>query len=94
MSGGSMDYLSHKLENVYFKTDTALRRTFRVHLQHVADALHAIEWNDDGDGAPNEDELIRKCLPEWFELSEAMKRAVVARDELNEAILRAQGWPG
>jgi hypothetical protein len=68
MSGGSMDYLYSKIEYAEFKTDTVLRRAMRQHLWKVAAALKAIEWNDSGDGANNEDELIRACLPEGAEL--------------------------
>jgi hypothetical protein len=69
MSGGSMDYLYSKIEYAEFKTDTILRRAMRQHLWKVAAALKAIEWNDSGDGADGEDELIRACLPEGAELT-------------------------
>jgi hypothetical protein len=34
----------------------------RRHLNLVAKALRAIEWNDSGDGDDREDEAIRACL--------------------------------
>lgn len=64
MSGGSMDRLYLKIEDAEFKpeNDTPLRTAFRVHLAKVAATLKAIEWNDSGDGDPDEDALIRACL--------------------------------
>ena len=62
MSGGSMDYLCYKVEEAFFLHGTLERKAFRKHLQLVAEALKAIEWNDSGDGADNEEELIRRCL--------------------------------
>lgn len=62
MSGGSMDYLCHLVGDARFKENTALRKLFKEHLNDVAEALHAIEWNDSGDGEDCEDELIKKCL--------------------------------
>ena len=62
MSGGSMDYLCYKVDEVLFPLGTPERKAFIKHLRLVAKALKAIEWNDSGDGANNEEELIRKCL--------------------------------
>jgi hypothetical protein len=42
--------------------DTELRKKFRSHLRRVSEAMRAIEWNDSGDGASNEADLIRACL--------------------------------
>lgn len=73
MSGGSMDHLYRRvLEAVDndsdeygergFLKNTGLRKLFATHLRNVAAALKAIEWNDSGDGADDEDMLIVKCL--------------------------------
>jgi hypothetical protein len=62
MSGGSMNYLYAAVEGATFTEDTILRKAFRVHLIKVSEALRAIEWNDSGDGADNEDFLIAKAL--------------------------------
>ena len=63
MSGGSMNYLYSKIEyDAVFNTYTPERKAFRKHLVKVAAALRAIEWNDSGDGASDEEELIRACL--------------------------------
>lgn len=42
--------------------DYALRQKFKEHLVKIAQAMRAIEWNDSGDGAPKERELIEDCL--------------------------------
>ncbi len=43
-------------------TTGELRRAFCAHLVLVAAAMRAIEWNDSGDGAPDEGTLLRQCL--------------------------------
>lgn len=82
MSGGSMDYLYHKVEGAGFKENTTLRRAFRAHLSLVARALKAIEWNDSGDGDDGEDTAIRACLGAGVELEQA-------RADLEKAIAEA-----
>ena len=62
MSGGSMDYLCYKIEEASFSLGTPARRAFKKHLHLISKALKAIEWNDSGDGADDEEELIQKCL--------------------------------
>lgn len=37
-------------------------RTLAAQLELAAAALRAIEWNDSGDGAKDEDALIRACI--------------------------------
>ena len=76
MSGGSMGYLSEQVESAKFKEDTTLRRAFRKHLLKVAEAMHAIEWNDSQDGFTGEDELIRACLQPRDELEQARADAI------------------
>lgn len=69
MSGGSMDYLSVKVEEAHFHETTIERKAFRDHLKKVAKALHAIEWNDSGDGADDID-IFEACEPRndgWIE---------------------------
>lgn len=44
--------------------DYALRARFKEHLVKVSEAMRAIEWNDSSDGAPREQELIKRCLGE------------------------------
>lgn len=80
MSGGSMDYLFIKVEFADFEENNALRKQFREHLNNVAKALRAIEWNDSGDGASNEEELILKCIEsdKYRKAYERLKEACVA----------------
>ena len=89
MSGGSMDYLHEQVSVAQFSENTTLRRAMRKHLGKVAAALHAIEWNDSGDGDPDEDELIRACLQPTDELAQAREDAAKAKADLEKAIATA-----
>jgi hypothetical protein len=67
MSGGEYDYAYRKVE--YFLEafpdegpNPSLRAEFRKHLRVVAEAMRAIEFNDSGDGAPEEVRTIRQAL--------------------------------
>lgn len=82
MSGGSMDYLYFKVESAEFRPTTPARRAFRKHLQDVAKALRAIEWNDSGDGDASEDEAIAKCIGPTARLEQAIDDAKLAKEEL------------
>jgi hypothetical protein len=63
MSGGSMEYIYLRLEQVTFEQNTPLRKQFAAHLKLVAKALHDIEWVDSADYAlGDEEEAIRSCL--------------------------------
>lgn len=71
MSGGSYDYAYRHVEDMADSlraegscgaAPAALRELFREHLRHVAEAMHAIEWNDSCDGDSREEELIIRCL--------------------------------
>lgn len=62
VSGGSMDYLYAKVEGATFRLNTPERRALYKHLQRLSKALRAIEWNDSGDGDPDERELILQVL--------------------------------
>ncbi len=89
-----MDYLSYSIEEARFLENTVLRRAMRKHLLKVAAALHAIEWNDSGDGAPDEDELIRACLQPTDELRQAREDAIKAKEDLERAIAMADDMFG
>lgn len=88
MSGGSMDYLSCKVEEANFYETTPERKAFKKHLKKVAEALHRIEWNDSGDGADNEAGSIRACLDKTAVLSVAIEQAKEAAKELNAELER------
>lgn len=88
MSGGTMEYLYSKIADAKFIVNSPLRRAFYNHLQLVSEACRAIEWNDSGDGADNEDDAIRLCLREDASLKEAIEMARDAKKALeNEMAL-------
>lgn len=70
MSGGRYDYLYRQVRDMADQIATddpsargLLREAFRLHLELVADAMHAIEWVDSGDwGAGDEVKAIEACL--------------------------------
>lgn len=72
MSGGEYDYAFDHVEDFIRQLNlngdscgyasVELRARFRALLRCVADAMHAIEWNDSGDGAPDEQAKILACL--------------------------------
>lgn len=89
-----MNYLYLAVTEAPFKEDTILRKAFRVHLLKVSEAMRAIEWNDSGDGADNEDFLIAKAIgctqlkesiqAQIEESDEEMSRLLALRDFLKE----------
>lgn len=92
MSGGSMDYLYSKIDDVEFRCDTALRRAFRIHLKNVSKALHDIEWVDSCDYGPgDENEAIRVCLAPGAEIAQLLAEAKAAVGSLAAAIALAEG---
>ena len=75
MSGGSMDYLCYKVENVatdLIESKSIERVAFGQHLLLVSEALHDIEWADSGDTAAGSE----IC---------AIKKVVLREDLLNIA---------
>ena len=91
MSGGSMDYLGYKVKDATFREDTPERRALRKHLNKLSKALIAIEWNDSGDGADNESELIREALGDTAILEAAVQHAREAHKELGAELARVEG---
>lgn len=90
MSGGSHDYAYRHVAN--FSTGgTPLRNAFKAHLEKVAAAMKAIEWNDSGDGDDREDAMIRACISPDAEILAATKLAETALENLTEALRRATG---
>ena len=89
MSGGSMNYLYERVRDAHFDHEnTVLRRAFRAHLEKVADALKAIEWEDSCDGA-DEDSAIRACLAPGDALKAAVSMALEVKESLGTEITRA-----
>ncbi len=70
MSGGSMDYLCFKVEEVAYilaNEKSPTRRAFGAHLKKVAHALHEIEWVDSGDkGSPDDINAIRDVFEDDY----------------------------
>jgi hypothetical protein len=66
MSGGSMDYLYQRVEDVadeLQRSPNPRRAIFGHHLALVAKALHDIEWVDSGDSSPGyEHDAIELCV--------------------------------
>jgi phage shock protein A len=92
MSGGSMNYLYRRVEeDATFIEQTPERRAFRKHLKKIAEALRAIEWNDSGDGASNEEGLIRACLSTTATLETATEAAREALTALRDEVARVEG---
>ena len=89
MSGGSMDYLCVKVEEASFTLDTPERKAFKAHLSKVAKALHAIEWNDSGDGDSSEHNAIMSCITKTEVLEQAIKEGERVRDEINKLLRKA-----
>ncbi len=85
-----MDYLYSRVEDAHFHENTSLRRAFREHLNLVAKALRAIEWNDSLDGDDREGDAIRACLGPHAELAQLVREAKVARDALTAELDRAE----
>lgn len=86
MSGGSMNYLSYKLEDAEFYENTPERRAFRKHLNLVAAALHEIEWVDSGDTEPGkaDKQAIMKCISKQDILSHLQAEAKELVQQLKE----------
>ena len=72
MSGGHYDYMYLKVAQLaddielgtgeHSEAPPELRARFKTHLHKVARALKAIEYNDSGDGDPEEVDLLTEIL--------------------------------
>lgn len=90
MSGGSMDHLYSRVLSAQFSETTNRRKAFRKHLNLIAQCLRAIEWNDSGDGASDEDALIDLVITPQRKLEQAIEDAEAMRNELSYAIQEAK----
>jgi hypothetical protein len=94
MSGGSMSYFSFRLEEVanQFQLHSFRRRALRKLILKLAKALKAVEWNDSGDGDPQEDQLIDEVLGgPVAEIEEALLSLAQARTETYDLMRRLKG---
>ncbi len=71
MSGGSYDYAFNKVndfadaldvDGACYPAPPGMRAAFKEHCRLVAQAMRACEWNDSGDGDPEETEFIKAVL--------------------------------
>lgn len=89
MSGGSMDYLYLRIQDVTFDTYSPERKALRKHLMLVAKALRSIEWNDSGDGDDKEISNIMACVSHADVLQAAIDAAIEAQKELSRVLADA-----
>ena len=92
MSGGSMDYLYCKVQDASFRENTTERKALRLHLNKLAKALQAVEWNDSADGADNESELIREAIGDQIILEASIQAAKEAYKDLGDQLAREGSW--
>ena len=90
MSGGSMDYLYCKVQDASFREHTPERKALRLHLNKLAKALQAVEWDDSGDGADNEAELIREAIGDRDILEASIQAAKEAHKDLGDQLARVE----
>ncbi len=85
MSGGAYDYAYSRIEaaadRLEARAHTPLRRAFVTHLRLVARAMHAVEWQDSGDGADDEAAMRAVISPAM----EAAEMAAVLRQAIADA---------
>ena len=91
MSGGSLDYVYGHVrdaaEFVFSMAMCAEHRAFATHLRLVAEALHDFEWVMSGDTRHGEElPAIRKVVSKADVLDEAVKHALMVRDELTRVL--------
>jgi len=83
MSGGSLDYIYHKVEDVAQtlsdNKNTPLQRAFGEHLFKIAKALHDVEWVISGDYGNGDDE---KAIKEVLTNSNEKAFAILQTDAL------------
>lgn len=92
MSGGSWNYVYHTFRD----TGERLRKDHNVKraalgrlVLAISKAMRAIEWNDSGDGADDEDQLIDACIAPIDVENEITKRIADLRACLDDLEKRA-----
>ena len=91
MSGGSMSYLYSSVQDASFQENTPERKALRLHMNKLAKALQAVEWNDSADGADNESELIREAIGDQIILEVSIQAAKEAHKDLGDQLARVEG---
>ena len=87
-----MDYLYCKVQDASFRENTTERKALRLHLNKLAKALQAVEWNDSADGADNESELIREAIGDQIILETSIQAAKEAYKDLGDQLAREGSW--
>lgn len=96
MSGGSLNYVYHQVEDaardIAVRAQTPLHRAFAAHMMKVSKALYDIEWLFSGDYGPGQEvEAIRAVVTPAAVLETATENARAALSELQDAIKQAEG---
>lgn len=86
-----MDYLYSRVQDADFRENTLERKALRTHMHKLALALKAVEWNDSGDGADNEAELIREAIGDRDILEASIQAAKEAHKDLGDQLARVEG---
>lgn len=93
MSGGSYEYAYRHVfefrDLLLHRAKTPERRAFLAHLELVAEAMKAIEWEDSGDGADDCAAILR-CISVGALLESELSRAEEAAKVLDIVIARAR----
>ena len=85
-----MSYLYSSVQDASFQEHTPERKALRLHLNKLAKALQAVEWNDSGDGADNESELIREAIGDQIILEVSIQAAKEAHKDLGDQLARVE----
>ncbi len=91
MSGGSLDYICYKLDDVIDSVEsrakTALQKAFAAHLRDVRKALHDLEWVFSGDYSEGDEvAALRKVVNKEMELKAATEQAEFALKQLQDVL--------
>lgn len=95
MSGGSYEYLYHKMDDagmaLMAKHQPAYRRAFGELMMKCAKAMHDVEWVDSGDmGRGDDEEAIMECIQFTDVLRVTVEDAIDTMKELAVLIKKAQ----
>lgn len=96
MSGGSFDYIQHKIDDAARqiiagstnRTDGVLLRAFGKHLLEIGRICHEIEWDFSGDSSlkPKDHKAIQAAIGAGAVLAEGLEEAMAAHEKLGKII--------
>jgi hypothetical protein len=91
MSGGSLDYVYHKIdsaiEEIRCRSKRPIHRAFCKHLEDVSKALYYLEMVLSGDcSSPEEEPYISAVLSEGAVIEQCLDEAKAAIKELTEVV--------